>query len=114
MSHLSDAARRHLWMHFTRLGALATADVPIITRGEGCYVWDEHGNRYLDGLSGLFTVQVGHGRRDPEIPAALVALHSAASQFVLKLVPSTARRALTHDRHGSPLPEAPVAACSRS
>ncbi len=64
MSHLSDAARRHLWMHFTRLGALATADVPIITRGEGCYVWDEHGNRYLDGLSGLFTVQVGHGRRE--------------------------------------------------
>ncbi len=64
MSQLSDAARRHLWMHFTRLGALAGADVPIITRGEGCYVYDEHGNRYLDGLSGLFTVQAGHGRRE--------------------------------------------------
>lgn len=62
MSVSSDAARRHLWMHFTRLGTLA--DVPIITRGEGCYVWDEHGNRYLDGLSGLFTVQAGHGRRE--------------------------------------------------
>lgn len=64
MSTLSDAARRHLWMHFTRLGALADHDVPIITRGEGCYVYDEHGNRYLDGLSGLFTVQAGHGRRE--------------------------------------------------
>ena len=61
MSQLSDAAQRHLWMHFTRLGG---ADVPIITRGEGCYVWDDHGNRYLDGLSGLFTVQAGHGRRE--------------------------------------------------
>ena len=35
-----------------------------MVRGEGCYVWDRAGNRYLDGLSGLFTVQVGHGRRE--------------------------------------------------
>ena len=62
MSDLGDLARRHLWMHFTRLGAFAEAEVPIITRGEGCYVWDQHGKRYLDGLSGLFTVQAGHGR----------------------------------------------------
>ncbi|MEY2583116.1 MAG: hypothetical protein QOE09_2965 [Ilumatobacteraceae bacterium] len=62
MSDLSDLARRHLWMHFTRLGAFAETDVPIITRGEGCYVWDQNGKRYLDGLSGLFTVQAGHGR----------------------------------------------------
>jgi adenosylmethionine-8-amino-7-oxononanoate aminotransferase len=62
MSDLGDLARRHLWMHFTRLGAFADTDVPIITRGEGCYVWDQHGKRYLDGLSGLFTVQAGHGR----------------------------------------------------
>jgi adenosylmethionine-8-amino-7-oxononanoate aminotransferase len=62
MSDLGDLARRHLWMHFTRLGAFATTEVPIITRGEGCYVWDQHGKRYLDGLSGLFTVQAGHGR----------------------------------------------------
>ena len=62
MSDLGDLARRHLWMHFTRLGAFAKTEVPIITRGEGCYVWDQHGKRYLDGLSGLFTVQAGHGR----------------------------------------------------
>ena len=41
-----------------------TAPSPIIARGEGCYVWDAHGKRYLDGLSGLFTVQLGHGRPD--------------------------------------------------
>ncbi len=61
---LQAAARRHLWMHFTRLGAYAEADVRIIDRGEGCYVWDHAGNRYLDGLAGLFTVQLGHGRRE--------------------------------------------------
>lgn len=64
MSHLSDIAKRHLWMHFTRLGSLDGHEVPVITRGEGCYVYDEHGKRYLDGLSGLFTVQVGHGRKE--------------------------------------------------
>jgi adenosylmethionine-8-amino-7-oxononanoate aminotransferase len=61
---LQELARRHLWMHFTRMGAFADADVPIIVRGDGCYVWDEHGNRYLDGLSSLFCVNLGHGRAD--------------------------------------------------
>jgi adenosylmethionine-8-amino-7-oxononanoate aminotransferase len=57
-------------MHFTRLGAYADAEVPIIARGEGCYVWDQHGKRYFDGLSGLFTVQVGHGRAELGAAAA--------------------------------------------
>src|ERR687888_2281544 len=58
---LQDLAKRHLWMHFTRHGAYDGADVPIIVRGEGPYVWDEKGNRYLDGLSALFCVNAGHG-----------------------------------------------------
>ena len=33
-------------------------------RGEGCYVYDEHGKRYLDGLSALFCVNAGHGRAE--------------------------------------------------
>ena len=62
---LQELARRHLWMHFSRMGAYAAgAEIPIIVRGEGCYVWDEHGNRYLDGLSALFCVNIGHGRHD--------------------------------------------------
>ncbi|MCZ7535759.1 MAG: aspartate aminotransferase family protein [Acidimicrobiia bacterium] len=60
---LQETAKRHLWMHFTRLSAYDDAEIPIITHGEGCYVYDQHGHRLLDGLSGLFTVQVGHGRR---------------------------------------------------
>ena len=61
---LQELARRHLWMHFTRMGAYADGEVPIITRGEGAYVYDEHGNRYLDGLSALFCVNAGHGRTE--------------------------------------------------
>ncbi len=62
---LQEQARRHLWMHFTRMGGYSDqAEIPIIVRGEGCYVYDEHGNRYLDGLASLFCTNIGHGRAD--------------------------------------------------
>jgi len=62
---LQELARRHLWMHFSRMGGYDDEhEIPIIVRGEGCHVWDEHGNRYFDGLSALFCVNIGHGRDD--------------------------------------------------
>jgi len=62
-SDLQELARRHLWLHFSRMGAYGDgAEIPIIVRGEGCYVYDDRGNRYLDGLSALFCVNGGHGR----------------------------------------------------
>src|SRR5881227_2359877 len=61
---LQELAKRHLWMHFTRMGAYEDHELPIIVRGEGSYVWDEHGKRYLDGLSALFCVNAGHGRAE--------------------------------------------------
>jgi adenosylmethionine-8-amino-7-oxononanoate aminotransferase len=62
---LQELAKRHLWMHFSRLGAYGDgANIPIIVKGDGCYVWDDHGNRYLDGLSALFCVNIGHGRTE--------------------------------------------------
>ena len=64
MSNLQQAAHDHLWMHFTRLGAYERADIPIIVKGEGPYVTDSNGKRYLDALAGLFVVQVGHGRTE--------------------------------------------------
>jgi adenosylmethionine-8-amino-7-oxononanoate aminotransferase len=64
-SKLQHSARRHLWMHFTRMGAYDDEhEIPILVRGEGCYVWDEHDRRYLDGLSALFCVNAGHGRAE--------------------------------------------------
>ena len=62
---LQALARRHLWLHFARMGSYdAGAEIPIIVRGEGCYVFDEHGHRYLDGLAALYCVNVGHGREE--------------------------------------------------
>ncbi|MCL6549679.1 MAG: aspartate aminotransferase family protein [Acidothermus cellulolyticus] len=61
---LQAAVRANLWLHFTRMGAYRDHEVPVIVRGEGPYVWDSRGKRYLDGLSGLFVVQVGHGRTE--------------------------------------------------
>jgi adenosylmethionine-8-amino-7-oxononanoate aminotransferase len=58
---LQRAAREHLWMHFTRMGGYAQADVPIIVRGDGCYLEDANGKRYLDALAGLFSVNIGYG-----------------------------------------------------
>jgi adenosylmethionine-8-amino-7-oxononanoate aminotransferase len=63
-SLLPASARDHLWMHFTRMSTYQQSDVPVIVRGEGPYIWDEAGKRYLDGLAGLFVVQVGHGREE--------------------------------------------------
>jgi adenosylmethionine-8-amino-7-oxononanoate aminotransferase len=64
-SVLQEQAQRNLWMHFTRMGSFGPEhEVPIIVRGDGCYVWDDHGNRYLDGLSALFCVNSGHGRSE--------------------------------------------------
>ena len=61
---LNAKARDHLWMHFTRISSYADAPVPMIVRGEGARIYDVHGRSYLDGLSGLFVVQAGHGRRE--------------------------------------------------
>ena len=59
-----EAAKRNLWLHFTRMSSYADDEVPVIVRGSGAYVFDQRGRRYLDGLSGLFVSQVGHGRQD--------------------------------------------------
>lgn len=62
---LQELGRRHLWLHFSRMGGYDDQhQIPIITRGEGCYVWDDKGNKYFDGLSALFCVNIGHGRAD--------------------------------------------------
>ncbi|HXH77891.1 aspartate aminotransferase family protein [Nocardioides sp.] len=62
--HLQQAARDHLWMHFTRHSSFEDHDVPIIVRGEGAYIYDAKGRRYLDALAGLFVSQLGHGRTE--------------------------------------------------
>ena len=59
-----ELARKHLWMHFTSMGYYQDNEIPIISHGEGCYVYDIHGKKYFDGIGGLFVSQVGHGRKE--------------------------------------------------
>lgn len=71
INNYSDSARDNLWMHFTRHSVYENGgSVPIISRGEGAYIWDDKGKKYLDGLAGLFTVQIGHGRKELAAAAA--------------------------------------------
>lgn len=59
------AGRDHLWLHFTRHSTYENGgEMPLIVRGEGHRIWDSHGREYIDGLAGLFVVQVGHGREE--------------------------------------------------
>src|ERR1039457_6102536 len=67
---LQAAAKRNLWLHFTRMSSYSGADVPVIVRGHDQYGYDQHGKRYLDGLSGLFVSQIGHGRKEVAEAAA--------------------------------------------
>jgi len=65
---LRQAARDHLWLHFTRMHGY---DAPVIVRGEGCYLYDDTGKRYLDALAGLFAVQIGYSHGEEMGQAAL-------------------------------------------
>jgi adenosylmethionine-8-amino-7-oxononanoate aminotransferase len=70
---LQQAAREHLWLHFSRMGPFThgTAEIPVIVRGDGCYLEDSRGRRYLDALAGLFAVQIGYSYGDELGRAAL-------------------------------------------
>jgi adenosylmethionine-8-amino-7-oxononanoate aminotransferase len=61
---MQQKAKDHLWMHFARQSVMESgAGVPIITKGQGHHIWDSTGKKYIDGLSGLFVVNAGHGRK---------------------------------------------------
>ncbi len=67
----SERARRHLWLQMSRMGAYSeNKEIPIMVRGEGTRVYDANGVEYFDGLSGLFTNMLGHGRADIAAAAA--------------------------------------------
>jgi adenosylmethionine-8-amino-7-oxononanoate aminotransferase len=67
-NELRRLANDHLWLHFTNMHG---HEPPIIVRGDGCYLEDVHGNRYLDALAGLFSVNLGYGYGEEIGQAAL-------------------------------------------
>lgn len=101
----TDTAARaaaHLWPHFTALSGMAAGGLPVITRGEGAYVYDEAGKRYLDGLAGLFVVQAGHGRRELADAAAKQAAELAYFPLWSHVHPAAAELAerIAHEAPG--------------
>jgi adenosylmethionine-8-amino-7-oxononanoate aminotransferase len=68
---LQKLAKDHLWLHFTRMSGYRDTEVPVIVRGEGCYLEDANGKRYLDALAGLFAVQIGYSYGEEVGEAAL-------------------------------------------
>lgn len=62
---LNEALKNHTWLHFTQMKNVIDDPAPmVITRGEGSKVWDTRGKEYIDGLAGLFCVNVGYGRQE--------------------------------------------------
>jgi hypothetical protein len=61
VADLQRDAREHLMLHFTDMSVYADRNVPIYTRGDGCHIYDAQGRRFIDGLSGLFCTNLGHG-----------------------------------------------------
>jgi adenosylmethionine-8-amino-7-oxononanoate aminotransferase len=66
---LQRMAQENLWLHYARMGS--GGEVSIIATGDGCYLTDHHGKRYLDALAGLFAVQIGYGHGEEMGQAAL-------------------------------------------
>ena len=60
---IEQQALEHVWIHTARWLDLAERDgLRVMVRGEGCRLFDARGRSYIDGLAGLYVVNVGHGR----------------------------------------------------
>ena len=82
-----QSAADHLWMHASEWQALTThTDRRLLVQGQGCTVVDAEGRQYLDALSGLWLVNVGHGRQ---------AIAEAMAQQAKTLAYASASRAVT-------------------
>jgi putrescine aminotransferase len=75
-AHFQQLDALHHLHPFTSHKSLRAAGVRVIVRGDGPYLWDSEGKRILDGMSGLWTANVGHSRRE---------LAEAAYEQMLKL-----------------------------
>lgn len=58
-TRLQDLAKQHLMMHFADM-SVEPGEIPVLVRGEGSYVFDDQGRRFIDGLSGLYCSNLGH------------------------------------------------------
>jgi adenosylmethionine-8-amino-7-oxononanoate aminotransferase len=58
---LQRQVKNNLLLNFTDMSEFADSDVRVFVRGDGCHVVDAEGRRAIDGISGLFCTNLGHG-----------------------------------------------------
>jgi adenosylmethionine-8-amino-7-oxononanoate aminotransferase len=62
---MEQKARDHVWIQTTPWGAIAEEQgMQVFSHGKGSLLWDIHGKEYIDGISGLWVVNAGHGREE--------------------------------------------------
>lgn len=64
MHTLQEKDKRYVWHPYTQMKDYLMQDVPVIIKGEGFYLVDEKGNRYLDGVASMWCNVWGHSRRE--------------------------------------------------
>lgn len=69
-ARLRDWDNEHVWHPFAPMQAYRVEEAPIIERGEGFYLFDVDGNKFLDGISALWCNV--HGHQVPEIDQAII------------------------------------------
>ena len=62
--------RQSVWHPYTKFSALKEASLPVIIRGEGAFLYDDEGRKYLDAISSWWACNLGHGH--PRIIEAIV------------------------------------------
>jgi adenosylmethionine-8-amino-7-oxononanoate aminotransferase len=63
-SAVEQAARKHVWIHQLPWAEFESDYLRVFDRGEGARLYDVQGREYIDGISGLWVVNAGHGRRE--------------------------------------------------
>ena len=81
-AQLLEAGNEHVWFHSSSWRALASQEGKrIMVEGRGCIVKDIDGKEYIDGLAGLWLVNVGHGRKEIGEAMAAQAGHAGLRQL---------------------------------
>ena len=69
-AELVAKGRANLVHPVTNLKVVLEEGALVLAKGEGVYLWDTDGNKYIDGFAGLWNVNVGHGRHELAVAAA--------------------------------------------
>ncbi len=96
-----------LWHGFADMSVVSRAEF-VLTRGEGCRVWDDTGREYLDATAGLWFANVGHGRREIADAMAEQGARLAAYSSFGDIVVNTAARLADEVAALAPMPDARV------